>query len=192
VRAIKRIIELKEYNYERAFKLVILRLKGYASLCYKSLKKNKARDTKSKIKTWSKLKKHMEKRFLPPSYKQELYLKITSLSQENLKVEEYIREFEQLQTRVGLDEDNELTIARFIKGLSPSIAHKVELHPYLSFNEVCLLAIKIKKQLKVRKPFATPSPHQRQSTPKSFISYNKGDTTPTLIKAFDKGKGIAL
>ena len=64
-------------------------------LWYEHLKKNRAREAKSKIKTWSKLKKHMEKRFLPP-YKQELYLEITSLNQGNLKVEEYIREFEQL------------------------------------------------------------------------------------------------
>jgi len=67
-------------------------------------------------------------------------------------------EFE-LQLRVGLNEDNELTITRFIMGLSPGIANKVELRPYLSCNDVCLLPIKIKKQLKSRKPFRTPSPH---------------------------------
>jgi len=118
VHAIERIIELMEYNDEKAFELAILKLKGYASLWYETLKKNRTRETKFKIKTWSKLKKHMERRFLPLSYEQELYLKINSLSQENLKVEEHIREFEQLQMRVGLNKDNELTIARFIKGLS--------------------------------------------------------------------------
>jgi len=159
-------------------------------LWYENLKKNRARETKSKIKTWSKLKKHMEKRFLPPSYKQELYLKSTILSQENLRVEEYIREFEQLQMRVSSNEDNELTIARFIRGLSLSIAHKVELQSYLSFNDVRHLAIKIEKQLKGRKPFAMPSAHWPQSTLRSFPSYNKGETTPTPIKTIDKGKGI--
>ena len=39
----------------------------------------------------------------------------------------HIREFEQLQLRVGLDEDDELIIVRFIKGLYPSVANKVEL-----------------------------------------------------------------
>jgi len=58
----------------------------------------------------------MDKRFLPPSYKCKLYLRITSLNQENLKVEEYIWEFEQVQLRVGLDEEPELKIAGFIKG----------------------------------------------------------------------------
>jgi len=69
VQAIKRIIELKEYNDERIFKLVILKLKGYVSLWYETLKKNRVRETKSKIKTWSKFKKDMKKRFLSPSYK---------------------------------------------------------------------------------------------------------------------------
>ena len=50
--------------------------------------------------------------------KQELYLNITPLSQENLKVEEYIKEF-QLQITVSLDEELELKIDGFIKGLSP-------------------------------------------------------------------------
>jgi len=125
--------------------LAIFKMKGYASLWYERLKKSRAREAKFKIKTWSKLKKHMDKRFLPPSYKQELYLKITSLNQENLKAEEYIREFKRLQMKVNLDEEPELKIARFIKGLSLSIVSKVELQPYLSFNNVHHLAIKVEK-----------------------------------------------
>jgi len=46
-----RIIELKEYNDEKAFKLVILKLKGYALIWYEILKKSLTRETKSKIKT---------------------------------------------------------------------------------------------------------------------------------------------
>ena len=70
-------------------------------------------------------------------------------------MEEYIREFEQLQMRVGLNEEPELKIARFIKRLSLSIANKVDLQPYLSFDDVCYLAVKVKKQLKGRKSFRT-------------------------------------
>ena len=128
--------------------------------------------------------------FLPPSYKQELYLKITTLSQENLWVEWYIWEFEQLHMRVGLNDDNEHIIGRFVKGLSPSIAHKVELQPHLSFNNVCHLAIKIEKQLKGLKLVITPSSHRPLSTPNSFPSYNKGDITSIPIKTIDKAKGI--
>ena len=94
--------------------------------------------------------------------------------------------------RIGLNEDNKLTIAKFIKGLSSSIAHKVELKPYLFFNDVCHLAIKIEKKLKDRRPFPTPSPHQPRSMPKSFSSHNKVGPTLTSTKAFDKSKGIPI
>ena len=100
------------------------------------LEEEAAREAKVNINTWSKLKKHMDKRFLTSSYKKEIYLRITFLSQKNLKMEAYIREFEQLQLRVELDEDEELTIVRFI-------ANKVELQPYLSFDNVFNLTIRI-------------------------------------------------
>ena len=70
--------------------------------------------------------KHMDNRFLSSSYKQGLNHRITSLSQYNLKVEEYIRKFEQLQMRILLDQEPELRITRFIKGLSPNMANKVD------------------------------------------------------------------
>jgi len=69
-------------------------MKGYASLWCENLKKKWAKEAKPRMKTWSKLNKYKDKRFLPSSYKQKFYLKITSLSQENLKVEDYIREFQ--------------------------------------------------------------------------------------------------
>jgi len=51
-------------------------MEGYASLCYKNLKRNEVREAKSKM---SKLKKYMDKRFLSSFYKKDLYIKITSL-----------------------------------------------------------------------------------------------------------------
>jgi len=74
----------------------------------------------------------MGKRFLSSSYKQELYHKITSYSQKNLKVDESIREFDNSKRGLGWTKTKELTIVRFIKRLSPSIANKVELRLYLS------------------------------------------------------------
>jgi len=51
---------------------------------------------------------------------------------------------------------------------------------YLLFNDVCHLAIKIEKQLKDRRLFPSPSPHQPQSTPKCFSSHSKVDL-PLLL-----------
>jgi len=87
-------------------------------------------------------------------------------------VEEYTREFEQLQMWVGPDKEPELKIGRFIKGLSPNIVSKEKLQPYLSIDDVCHLVIKVEKQLNEKKSFSTPltkspSKHIEAATPPS-------------------------
>jgi len=67
--------------------------------------------------------------------------------------------------------------------LSPSITNKVDLQPYLSFDEVCNLAIILKRQLEGRKSFET-------SLTKSFSTHIEIETLPLEIKALDKGKRI--
>ena len=52
-----------------------------------------------------------------------------------------------------MNEDEKLTIARFIKELFPIIANKVKLQSDLNLDDVCNLAIKMERQLKGRKAF---------------------------------------
>jgi len=102
MQALERFFEIKEYSDDKAFKVVVRKLKKYASLWYENIKKQRAREGKPRIRTWSKLKKLMTKRFLLDNYKRDLYLIVSSLSQGRLSVKEYIREFEQLQIRSGI------------------------------------------------------------------------------------------
>jgi len=62
-----------------------------------------------------------------------------------MKVEEYIREFEQLQISYALREDPEQTIARFLKDLNPVILERVEVQPFWTFDDACKLAVEVKK-----------------------------------------------
>ena len=63
-------------------------------------------------------------------------------------MEEYICEFEQLQIRSDIEEEPEQTMARFLRGLEPSIAEKVDIQPHWSFEDVCKRAIKVEKYSK--------------------------------------------
>jgi len=47
----ERIIEIKGYSGEKAFKLAVLKLKLYASLWYENLKRTRALEGKPKVKT---------------------------------------------------------------------------------------------------------------------------------------------
>jgi len=75
-------------------------------------------------------------------------------------VEEYIREFEQLQIMSGIEEEPEQTMARFPRGLESSIAKKVDIHPCWPSEDMCKLAIKVEKYSKGKGYLVahTPSP----------------------------------
>ena len=107
VQAMDRIFEAKCYNDEKSFKVASLKLTRYASLWFENIKKQRAREGKRKINSWEKLKSLMNKRFLPESYKQDIYNRLYSLKQNNMSVGEYMREFEQLLLRGGIHEPQE-------------------------------------------------------------------------------------
>jgi len=73
----------------------------------KNTKRQQAKEGKPRTITWPKLRKLMNKRFLSDGYKRDLYLRVSSLNEGRISVEEYIREFEQLKTRTGLEEELE-------------------------------------------------------------------------------------
>lgn len=87
----------------------------------------------------------MKKRFLSSDFVQDMYLKHQSLKQISLTVEEYITEFERLTMMYDLEERTEHKIARFISGLERSIAKKVDIQPYWTFEVVCKVAMKVEK-----------------------------------------------
>ena len=69
----------------------------------------------------------MHKQFLPDNYKRDLYHIVLSLNQGRLSVEEYIRKFEQLQIKSGIEEEPEQTMVRFLRGLDPGRVEKVDI-----------------------------------------------------------------
>ena len=178
VNEIERVFEFKGYSDEKKCRVAILKFKGYASLWWENTRKKRERDGKARVRTWVKLKRMLDKRFLPENYKQDTYLKLHQLKQGDKKVEEYLREFENLMMRSEIREEEEQTIARFLGGLQRDIAHKVELQPFHSFRDVCKLSNKVEKQLQnvkssAPKTFSRSSPSFKGSPSytKPFVSY---------------------
>ena len=55
----------------------------------------------------------------------------------------------------GLDEEPQKTMVRFLKGLNPGIAVKIDLQSYQTFEDICKLAIKVEKHSKYKRPFTS-------------------------------------
>ncbi|GJZ28759.1 reverse transcriptase domain-containing protein [Tanacetum coccineum] len=108
-----------------------------------------ARDGKSKEETWDKMKKPLRAKFLPVNHRQGAFLEYHNFCQRTSScVEDFIAEFDRLRMRCAVDEEEEQTIARFLGALRADIADVVHLQQYLTYGDVCRLALKVEKQQK--------------------------------------------
>jgi len=73
--------------------------------------------------------------------------KLHRLSQRNMSIKEYRQKIELYMIRVGIREDETVTVARFMSGLSLHIRDKVELLPYRDFHNLVQICIKIEQQI---------------------------------------------
>ncbi|XP_074283188.1 uncharacterized protein LOC141607736 [Silene latifolia] len=89
-----------------------------------------------------------------------------------------------------LEEKEELRVARFIKGLTPAIAKRVEIQNYEGFNDVCRLAWKFEKHDKAQKPHAYSKGQSSGTNSYSRPAPSKAKEIPKE-EPKDKGKGVA-
>jgi hypothetical protein len=65
-------------------------------------------------------------------------------------VEDYHKELEMLLIKANIEEDRDVTMARFIGGLNKEIADVVELHHYVEMEDLVNMAMKVERQQKQR------------------------------------------
>ena len=71
-----------------------------------------------------------------------------NLAQGPQSVEEYTLEFEHMILKYDLQEDEEITVARYLKGLRGDIGDMVSLQYFDTFNEDRRLAIRLEINIK--------------------------------------------
>ena len=157
-RQVEKISEYKGFDDKKRFKIDTIRLTKNAGLWFDNLKARRARSGKEKILTWTTLKKKLHAKYLPDDYEQVQYLKLTSLSQDNMSVSEYMDEFDKLCLICDVEEEETKKIGSFIRGLNWHNYKRVKLSSYHSFDDVCNLALKIEYHLhgeEEEKPIST-------------------------------------
>ncbi|XP_074315345.1 uncharacterized protein LOC141651537 [Silene latifolia] len=186
IRDVEIIFEFKNYNDAKAFKVAVLKLKGYASLWYDNLKHQRLRDGKEAIKSWSKLKKKLLDKFVTKDYTQDLFIKLSKLRQDKRPLETYLREFEQLTLLYEINEKVEQRIARFSEGLDKNIATKVRMQPLWSYDDVVNLAFRVEKIGKSKPATSKPKPTFRPNTGVKIAETPK----PVSQTGGDNGKAL--
>ncbi|GFZ18991.1 hypothetical protein Acr_27g0007300 [Actinidia rufa] len=143
---VERFFEYMEIPEEKQVKLVAYKLKGGASAWWDNLQQSRARQRKAPIRTWRRMRRLMEERFLPPDYQQELFRQYQECRQGVRTSEAYTEEFYRLSARNNLPESEDQQIARFVNGLRVAIRDQVSLQTMYSLNEAVTLAKKVESQ----------------------------------------------
>ncbi|KAD3641639.1 hypothetical protein E3N88_30863 [Mikania micrantha] len=130
LQTVERVFDLRDVPDTFKVKLVAVKLRSYASLWWEHVKKKRAQEGRSKVKTWIKMKNLLRDKFLPPNFHQEAFVDYHNVSQRSTSVEELICEFDRLRMRCGAEEEEEHIIARFLGALRPEISDVVQLQQY--------------------------------------------------------------
>ncbi|VFQ97149.1 unnamed protein product [Cuscuta campestris] len=125
---IEHFFDFKDIEDDKKVKLIALKFRGYASTWWTNITTKRRREGKAAIKTWTKMKALLKKKFIPTHYIRENFARLQNLRQGNRSVEEYNREFEELLMRCNLQENDLKTSVRYLFGLNTQIANTVELH----------------------------------------------------------------
>ncbi|GKG02793.1 hypothetical protein Tco_0310429, partial [Tanacetum coccineum] len=125
---------------------------------------------------------------LPKNHRQEAFLDYHNFSQRTLTVEELINEFDRPRMHCDAAEEEEQVIARFLGYLQPEISDVVSLQHYMTYSDVCRLALKIKKQQNKSKGKAivnrfTPTTKSTPSTTTKGKLEVKSNTTSGNVQA---------
>jgi len=104
-----------------------------------------------------------EEEYVPKHYYKELFNRLQMITQGSKTVEEYQKELEATMIRANVNEDEEVTMSRFLNGLNRDITNVVELQSYVELEELVHLAIKVRGQLK-RKGSAWSRAYSRSSS----------------------------
>ncbi|XP_057469681.1 uncharacterized protein LOC130758770 [Actinidia eriantha] len=185
---VERFFEYMEIPDEKQVKLVAYKLKGGASAWWDNLQQSRSRQRKAPIRTWRRMRKLMEERFLPPDYQQELFRQYQECRQGVRTSEAYTEEFYRLSARNNLPESEDQQIARFVNGLRVAIRDQVSLHTLYSLNEAVTLAKKVESQQnrtntrpqysnKGKQPVPSPQPQPVTNSGSQTKAATTGSTT---------------
>lgn len=80
--------------------------------------------------TWEHMKNIMRRQFMLTHYTRTLHTKLQRLHQCSLSVDDYYKEMKILMIHTGMNEPEEVTMARFFEGLNDDVQEKIESSEY--------------------------------------------------------------
>nr|KYP32760.1 hypothetical protein KK1_046459 [Cajanus cajan] len=179
----EKIFTCHQVGEERKVPLATLAFQGQAIYWWTTLVRERRLHNDPPIEYWNDLTSVMRRRHIPSYYSRELMDKLQRLQQKTMSVEEYTQKMELYLMRVGIREEERLTITRFLSGLNFNIRDRVELLTYRVLDDLVQLCIRVEQQQLRKSSKSTNSKSYTMEDLKregiSFKSYSKDNPSKT-------------
>ncbi|XP_027912354.1 uncharacterized protein LOC114171680 [Vigna unguiculata] len=142
------VFDCGNFEEEQKVRLAAAEFSHYALIWWHKLQRERQRDGDPPVDTWEELRRLMRRRYVPASYQRDMKFKLQRITQGSRSVEDYHKEMEMLMIQAKLEEDPEVTMARFISGLNTDIRDVVELQEFVEMDDLLHKAIQVEEQLK--------------------------------------------
>nr|KYP38223.1 Transposon Ty3-G Gag-Pol polyprotein [Cajanus cajan] len=188
---VEQIFTCHQVREEKKVPLATLAFQGQAMYWWTTLVRERRLHDDPPIEYWNNLRNAMRKRHIPSYYSRELMDKLQRLQQKNLSVEEYRQKMELYLMRVGIREEERLTIARFLSGLNFDIRDRVELLPYRDLDDLVQLCIRVEQQHLRNNSFKKDKSHSSSYVKKAYNKegqFSKYDSSKNFSKGQEKEK----
>lgn len=144
------IFSCHNYSEAKKVKLAAIAFTDHALVWWDELLSERRRYHERPVKTWDDRKAIMRRRYVPNHYYRQLHNKLQRLVQGSKSVDEYYKYMEVAMSRDNVQEDHEVTMARFLNGLNQDIQDVVEMEEYVKLTDMVHKAVKVERQLKCK------------------------------------------
>ena len=155
-----------------------MKLTNSAKMYWQNVLQDMLRLGEPPITQWAVMKAKLQEKYIPPSYKSQLFSTMINLKQMTLSVAEYSAKFEEVRLRCSEfhAEDQFAVCTRFVNGLRFDIQRMVRLHAPHTVEEAYQKALEVEK-------FNRPSSFAHTGQSKSQSMSSNGNTTPNNIRS---------
>ncbi|KAK8951621.1 hypothetical protein KSP39_PZI004098 [Platanthera zijinensis] len=182
--------EWYDMSDERCVRFAKMKLTGQAKVFWISVERALGRDGYYPIARWDEMKERLKEKYLPASYRDQLFEQLQNLRQGSLTVAEYMARFDELIVRSDISEEPIATASRFKAGLRADIRRELIPHRLETVEQIFQLSLEFEQYLRSSStrqfPPRTDSSTFRKSAPPQTTA-----AAPSRIPADAKGKAVA-
>ena len=155
-----------------------MKLTNSAKMYWQNVLQDMLRLGEPPITQWAVMKAKLQDKYIPPSYKSQLFSTMINLKQMTLSVADYSSKFEEARLRCSEfhAEDQFAVCTRFVNGLRFDIQRMVRLHAPHTVEDAYQKALEVEK-------FNRPSSFAHTGQSKSQSMSSNGNTTPNNIRS---------